>query len=217
MALQDALEQPAVSTELAHKTGFWALTLGSVGVVYGDIGTSPLYALREGVLAAAAGQTAQREDVIGILSLMLWSLTIIVTLKYVFILLRADNNGEGGILSLYALAQRALGRSAPFIFFCGAAGAALFYGDALITPALSVLSAVEGLKLVTSAFDPYILPITIGIIFGLFFIQSRGTAAVARWFGPITLVWFAVMAAGGFASRDDGTGNVERVLADQIK
>jgi KUP system potassium uptake protein len=197
MALQDALEQPVASTDLAHKTGFWALTLGSVGVVYGDIGTSPLYALREGVLAAANGQAAQREDVIGILSLMLWSLTIIVTLKYVFILLRADNHGEGGILSLFALAQRALGRSAPFIFLCGTAGAALFYGDALITPALSVLSAVEGLKLVTSAFDPYILPITIGIIFGLFFIQSRGTAAVARWFGPITLVWFAVMAIGG--------------------
>jgi KUP system potassium uptake protein len=197
MALQDALEQPAAPTGLAHKTGFWALTLGSVGVVYGDIGTSPLYALREGVLAAANGQAAQRQDVIGILSLMLWSLTIIVTLKYVFILLRADNNGEGGILSLYALAQRALGRSVPFIFFCGAAGAALFYGDALITPALSVLSAVEGLKLVTSGFDAYILPITIVIIFGLFFIQSRGTAAVARWFGPITLVWFAVMAIGG--------------------
>ncbi len=211
MALQDALEQPAVSTELAHKTGFWALTLGSVGVVYGDIGTSPLYALREGVLAAANGQTAQREDVIGILSLMLWSLTIIVTLKYVFILLRADNNGEGGILSLYALAQRALGRSAPFIFFCGAAGAALFYGDALITPALSVLSAVEGLKLVTSAFDPYIPPITIGIIFGLFFIQSRGTAAVARWFGPITLVWFAVMAVGGFVHIADDPSVLEAI------
>jgi KUP system potassium uptake protein len=211
MALQDAREQPTASTGLAHKTGFWALTLGSVGVVYGDIGTSPLYALREGVLAAANGEAAKREDVIGILSLMLWSLTIIVTLKYVFILLRADNNGEGGILSLFALAQRALGRSVPFIFLCGAAGAALFYGDALITPALSVLSAVEGLKLVTSAFDPYILPITIVIIFGLFFIQSRGTSAVARLFGPITLVWFAVMAIGGLAHIADDPSVLEAI------
>ena len=198
MALQDTLDQSVTPTKLAHKTGFWALTLGSVGVVYGDIGTSPLYAFREAALAASGGHGGvQRDDIIGILSLMLWSLTIIVTLKYVFILLRADNNGEGGILSLYALAQRALGRAVPLIFFCGVAGAALFYGDALITPALSILSAVEGLKLVTSAFDPYIIPITIVIIFGLFFIQSRGTAAVARWFGPITLVWFIAMTYGG--------------------
>jgi KUP system potassium uptake protein len=200
------LDNATAPIELSSKTGFWALTLGTVGVVYGDIGTSPLYALREGVLAAAHGQAAQREDIIGILSLMLWSLIIIVTLKYVFILLRADNHGEGGILSLFALAQRALGRSVPFIFLCGSAGAALFYGDALITPALSVLSAVEGLKLVTSAFDPYILPITAGIILGLFFIQSRGTAAVARWFGPITLIWFAVMAVGGFVHIADDPG-----------
>jgi KUP system potassium uptake protein len=211
MALQDALEQSSAPADLPHGTGFWALTLGSVGVVYGDIGTSPLYALREGVLAASAGQAVQRENVIGILSLMLWSLAIIVTLKYVFILLRADNNGEGGILSLFALAQRALGRSIPFIFFCGAAGAALFYGDALITPALSVLSAVEGLKLVTSGFDAFILPITIMIIFGLFFIQSRGTAAVARWFGPITLVWFAAMALGGITHIADDPGVLEAV------
>ena len=211
MALQDALEQPATAPELARKTGFWALTLGSVGVVYGDIGTSPLYALREGVLAASAGQAPQRDDVVGLLSLMLWSLTVIVTLKYVFILLRADNNGEGGILSLYALAQRALGRSAPIVFFCGAAGAALFYGDALITPALSILSAVEGLKLVTSGFDAYILPITIAIIFGLFLIQSRGTAAVARWFGPVTLVWFAVMAVGGLVHIADDPSVLEAI------
>ena len=200
MTLPQTLEHaplPDASESVRH-SGFWTLTLGSIGVVYGDIGTSPLYALREGVLAAGRDGATSPEDIIGILSLMLWSLTIIVTLKYVFILLRADNNGEGGILSLYALSQRALGRSIPFVFFCGATGAALFYGDALITPALSVLSAVEGLKLVTSAFDPYILPITIAIIFGLFFIQSSGTAEVARWFGPITLIWFAVMALGGF-------------------
>ncbi len=207
MAVQDVLEQPADTSEHARKTSFWALTLGSVGVVYGDIGTSPLYAFREAALAASSGHGGvQRDDIIGLLSLMLWSLTVIVTFKYVFILLRADNNGEGGILSLYALAQRALGRAVPIVFFCAAAGAALFYGDALITPALSILSAVEGLKLVTSAFDPYVLPITVTIILCLFFVQSKGTAAVARWFGPITLIWFAAMAVGGFMHIADDPG-----------
>jgi KUP system potassium uptake protein len=186
------------------RAGFWALTLGSIGVVYGDIGTSPLYAFREAMVAASGihGDTAvniNRADVFGVLSLILWALTIIVTLKYVTILLRADNQKEGGTLSLLALAQRAMGRSTPAILALGAIGAALFYGDALITPAISVLSAVEGLKLVTTSFEPYIVPITIGIIIALFLVQSRGTAAVAGWFGPITLVWFAVLAIGGLA------------------
>ena len=177
---------------------FWALALGSIGVVYGDIGTSPLYAFREAMLAAGGTQTQiARDDVLGILSLILWALTIIVTLKYVAILLRADNQGEGGTLSLLALAHRALGGTAATIFLVGALGAALFYGDALITPAISVLSAVEGLSLVTSTFDPYILPIAVAIIVALFLVQSRGTAAVAGWFGPVTLVWFVVMAIGG--------------------
>ncbi len=197
MAIVELTEAPPQTTDSGHSAGFWGLMIGSVGVVYGDIGTSPLYALREGVLAASGGNAVNPDSVIGILSLMLWSLIIIVTLKYVFILLRADNEGEGGILSLYALASRALGRSAPLLFLCGAAGAALFYGDALITPALSVLSAVEGLKLVTSALDPYVLPLTIVIIFGLFFVQSQGTGAVSKLFGPLTLVWFVVMAIGG--------------------
>lgn len=199
--------QPSISANeptagSSAKAGFWTLTLGSVGVVYGDIGTSPLYAFREAITAASGAHSGgvpiiERANVLGVLSLILWALTIIVTLKYVLILLRADNQGEGGTLSLLALAQRATGRSTPAILLLGALGAALFYGDALITPAISVLSAVEGLKLVTSSFDPYILPITIGIIISLFLVQVRGTAAVSIFFGPITLVWFLVMGIGG--------------------
>ncbi len=197
--MHETIAAPAVSLAGQHrKAGFWALTLGSIGVVYGDIGTSPLYAFREAMVAAGASHGGvQRADVLGVLSLIIWALIIIVTLKYVLILLRADNQGEGGTLTLLALAQRALGRSTPAIVALGMMGAALFYGDALITPAISVLSAVEGLKLVTLQFDPYVLPITVGIILGLFLVQSRGTAAVAGWFGPITLVWFVAMALGG--------------------
>ena len=128
-------------------TGFWALTLGSIGVVYGDIGTSPLYAVRESVVAAVgAGNPAGEAVVFGILSLIIWALILVVTLKYVVILLRADNSGEGGTLALMALAQRALGKRAGAIVLCGIISAALFYGDAMITPALSVLSAIEGVK-----------------------------------------------------------------------
>lgn len=190
------------------KAGFWTLTLGSIGVVYGDIGTSPLYAFREAMMAAGGAHNGgtpviERASVLGVISLILWTLLVIVTLKYVLILLRADNQGEGGTLSLLALAQRAMGRSTGVILFTGAIGAALFYGDALITPAISVLSAVEGLKLVTSSFEPYILPLTIGIIIALFIMQSRGTAAVSVLFGPVTLVWFAVMAAGGLIHLSD--------------
>lgn len=197
--MQQVMAAPGVHSMTPHsKTGFWALTLGSIGVVYGDIGTSPLYAFREAMVAAGASHGGvQRADVLGVLSLIIWALIIIVTLKYVLILLRADNQGEGGTLTLLALAQRALGRSAPAALSLGMIGAALFYGDALITPAISVLSAVEGLKLVTNQFDPYVLIITVGIIVGLFMVQNHGTAAVAGWFGPITLVWFIVMAIGG--------------------
>jgi KUP system potassium uptake protein len=197
--MQQSIVEAGVRSPSHRRTaGFWALTLGSIGVVYGDIGTSPLYAFREAMVAAGASHGGvQRDDVLGVLSLIIWALVIIVTLKYVLILLRADNQGEGGTLTLLALAQRALGRSAPAAMALGMIGAALFYGDALITPAISVLSAVEGLKLVTPLFEPYVLVITIGIIIGLFMVQSRGTAAVAGWFGPITLVWFMVMALGG--------------------
>jgi KUP system potassium uptake protein len=184
--------------EAVSPTTFWALTLGSVGVVYGDIGTSPLYALREAVTAAAGKDgVITREPVLGVLSLILWALIVIVTLKYVLILLRADNKGEGGTLALMALAQRSLGRGAGAVVLCGIISAALFYGDAMITPALSVLSAIEGLKVATPAFDPYIVPLTIVILVALFAVQSTGTAKVAAFFGPITAVWFVAIAIPG--------------------
>jgi KUP system potassium uptake protein len=191
----------AGSAEARPHTGFWGLALGSIGVVYGDIGTSPLYALRESMLAA--GGTADgvgRDIVLGVLSLMLWALIIIVTLKYVLILLRVDNNGEGGTLTLMALASRAVGRTgrmAGAVALLGIISAALFYGDALITPALSVLSAIEGLKIATPAFDPYVVPLTVVILVGLFAMQQRGTASVGALFGPITTIWFFAIAAIG--------------------
>jgi KUP system potassium uptake protein len=181
----------------AHSTaGFKALTLGSIGVVYGDIGTSPLYALREAVIAASGGPSGvvAPTAVLGVLSLILWALIIVVTLKYVLILLRADNHGEGGTLALMALAQRAVSRGAGVIILLGIVSGALFYGDAVITPALSVLSAIEGIKLVTSAFDSYVVPLTVIILLVLFAVQSRGTARVAAFFGPVMCVWFGVIA-----------------------
>jgi KUP system potassium uptake protein len=192
---------PVAGSAEARATGFWSLVLGSIGVVYGDIGTSPLYALRESVLAA--GGTANgvgRDIVLGVLSLMLWALIIIVTLKYVLILLRADNNGEGGTLTLMALASRGVGqvgRAAGVVALLGIASAGLFYGDALITPALSVLSAVEGLKIATPTFDEYVVPITVVILVGLFAMQSRGTAKVGALFGPVTTIWFLAIASVG--------------------
>ena len=181
----------------AKEAGLLSLSLASIGVVYGDIGTSPLYAFRETMIAAGARGGVRIEDVLGGLSLIIWALMIIVTAKYVVILLRADNRGEGGTLSLLALAQRAIGRSTGVILALGMLGAALFYGDAVITPAISVLSAVEGLSLVTSRLDALVLPITMIVIIALFAAQSRGTAAVASLFGPITLIWFGVLAVGG--------------------
>ncbi|GJD93613.1 potassium transporter Kup [Methylobacterium iners] len=189
-------------SEHGSKSSLWTLTLGSIGVVYGDIGTSPLYALKESLHAATAGaghHSLTRAMVLGVVSLILWTLILIVTIKYVLIVLRADNQGEGGTLSLVALAQRALGRRGGAVILIGMAGAALFYGDAIITPAISVLSAVEGLKLVTPAFEPYVLPISLTILIGLFAVQSYGTARVATFFGPITALWFLVMALGGLS------------------
>src|SRR5438067_8548403 len=185
------------SDDARHSTSFWALTLGSIGVVYGDIGTSPLYAFREAIVAATSGGEVTRTAVLGVLSLIFWALIVIVTLKYVLFLLRADNNGEGGTPTRMALAQRALGRSTPLLFLLGTISGALFYGDAVITPALSVLSAVEGLKVATPAFEPYVIPLTVVILVGLFAVQSRGTAQVAAFFGPITLVWFIAIAIAG--------------------
>src|SRR6266568_7303072 len=184
--------------ETTRPTSFWNLTLGSIGVVYGDIGTSPLYALRESVLAAVGpNQPADELVVLGILSLIIWALFLVVTAKYVAVLLRADNHGEGGTLALMALANRATGGHTAPIILLGSVSGALFYGDAMITPALSVLSAVEGLKIVAPTFESYVVPLTVIILIGLFVVQSRGTARVAAFFGPITLVWFAVIAAAG--------------------
>jgi KUP system potassium uptake protein len=188
--------QPLVPPDRPH-AGFWGLTLGAIGVVYGDIGTSPLYALRESVLAAVGpGAPASETVVLGILSLIIWALFLVVTVKYVLVLLRADNNGEGGTLALMALANRAVGGSSILVLL-GIISGALFYGDAMITPALSVLSAIEGLKVATPAFDPYVVPATASILVVLFAAQSRGTARVAAFFGPITLVWFVALIAGG--------------------
>ena len=192
---KDAVPHPSVSAEgdgVAHSSDrFWFLALGSIGVVFGDIGTSPLYALQT-ALGQFKGAALHPAEVIGVLSLIIWALLIVVTGKYVLFLMQADNKGEGGILSLMALAQRALGQRTPIAFLLGLAGAALFCGDAMITPAISVLSALEGLKQVDVGLAPYILPATIVILVVLFAAQSRGTAKVAAFFSPIMLVFFAV-------------------------
>lgn len=182
--------------ETHSNAGFAGLLVGSIGVVYGDIGTSPLYALREAIVAATGTSgTVDAAVVLGILSLILWALIVVVTLKYVLILLRADNNGEGGTLALMALAQRAVaGKGAAAIVLLGIVSGALFYGDAVLTPALSVLSAIEGLKLVTVTFEHYVVPLTMVILLALFAVQSHGTARVAALFGPIMCIWFMVIA-----------------------
>jgi KUP system potassium uptake protein len=190
----------------AHaKTGFFALALGSCGVVFGDIGTSPLYALREALHHAREGGI-DREEVIGVVSLALWAMIIVVTIKYVVFIMSADNKGEGGTLSLMALVQHKLGRNMGPAFLLGVLGAALFYGDSIITPAVSILGAVEGLKYVTPKFEPYIIPITLVIVVVLFSVQSRGTASVAKFFGPITAIWFVTLAVLGISHLADDFG-----------
>jgi len=183
--------------ETPGKSGFWALTLGSVGVVYGDIGTSPLYAFREAVNAAVQAGPVTHDVVLGVLSMIVWSLIVVVTLKYIVILLRADNNGEGGTLSLTALVFRALGRRTTSVLLLGVVGAAMFYGSSFITPALSVMSAIEGIKVATPAFDHYVLPLTVVILVALFSVQSHGTGRVSVLFAPITAIWFVVIAIAG--------------------
>ena len=187
----------ASANEAKHKENFWALTLGSIGVVYGDIGTSPLYAFKEAITAAHAQDLSIGESTIGVLSLILWSLTLIVTIKYVLILLRADNRGEGGMFALMSLGQTVAKRSAPLLGILGVAGAAFFYGDAVITPAISVLSAVEGLKLLAPQLEKLVIPISVLVLAILFWMQSRGTDKVARFFGPVMVAWFIILALGG--------------------
>ena len=185
-------------------TSMRMLVLGALGVVFGDIGTSPIYAFREAMHVSAEDGVIARSAVLGILSMIVWSLTIVVTIKYVAFVLRADNRGEGGTLSLMALARD---KSLPFratILILGMLGAALFFGDAIITPAISVLSAVEGLKVVTPAFEPYVVVIALVILIAVFSVQRFGTARVASVFGPITAAWFlAIGISGGLHIFDD--------------
>jgi len=175
-----------------------ALTLGALGVVYGDIGTSPLYALRE--VFATKHATLSEPDILGVLSLVFWTLTVIVTLKYVTLIMRANNNGEGGTMALMALSSQAT-RDRPrlrnALIVMSILGAALFYGDGVITPAISVLSAVEGLEVATPAFKPYVVPITLLVLTLLYAVQRFGTGAMGRWFGPFTVVWFLVIGFWG--------------------
>jgi KUP system potassium uptake protein len=188
---EDGEHQPARQSVVA-------LAIGAVGVVYGDIGTSPLYAFRE-ALRPIAQDGVTRADVLGVLSLLIWTLIIVVTIKYVLFLLRADNRGEGGVLALYTLARLAIGRRSIPVLSLAIIGAALFYGDAIITPAISVLSAVEGTELVLPSMEEWVVPLTLVILMALFLVQRKGTSAMAVAFGPITMLWFLVMAGLGLA------------------
>jgi len=179
------------------KRSAFPLTIGAIGVVHGDIGTSPLYALRESLAHSVKADILTEEAVIGAISLLIFALIFTVTIKYVLFLMRADNRGEGGILSLMALAQSSVGGHSAVVFLLGVAGAALFSGDVVITPAISVMSTIEGLKLVTHRFSEYVLPITLAILIGLFWVQSHGAARVAAFFGPIMIAFFLIIATFG--------------------
>jgi KUP system potassium uptake protein len=184
-----------------HRKATAALVLGAIGVVFGDIGTSPLYALKT-AFKPEYGIPLSPDNVMGILSLIVWSMVWVITIKYLFVMMRADNNGEGGILALLALALRET-RGRPrlkwTIIGIGMFGAAMFYGDSMITPAISVLSAVEGLEVATPVFGKFVIPIALGVLAGLFFIQSHGTSKVGSFFGPVTVLWFLAIGALGAA------------------
>ncbi len=183
------------------REGLAVLTLGAMGVVYGDIGTSPLYTMKE-IFNPVSGVALDATHLIGAVSVIFWGWMLVVTLKYVLLILRADNRGEGGIMALTALAAHAGGKNQKrrtVLLLTGVFGAALFYGDSVITPAISVLSAVEGLEVVTPLLKPYVLPISITVLIGLFAMQRFGTALVGRLFGPIIMIWFAVLAVSGVA------------------
>jgi KUP system potassium uptake protein len=197
-----------------HSESFWALALGSIGVVFGDIGTSPLYAMRE-ALHHTRATVSPEHAVLGVVSLVTWALILIVTVKYVIFLMRADNKGEGGTLALMALAQRFVPRRSGWVFALGVVGAALFYGDGIITPAVSVLSAVEGIRDAPGApasVAKLVIPISAGILICLFLVQARGTASVARFFGPITALWFLVIAGLGVYHIADDPSIVRALL-----
>jgi KUP system potassium uptake protein len=208
VASETAAEVPLESRQ---QGSFAALTLGSIGVVYGDIGTSPLYAFREATINATEGGVVTRPIVLGVLSLILWALIIVVTAKYVLLLLRADNHGEGGSLSLMALGRRAFGQRTTLLLVMGVLGAAMFLGDSMITPAISVLSAVEGMKLVAPTLEHFVQPATIFILVLLFAVQSRGTAMVAAAFGPVMIVWFGSIAVLGLMHISDDWSILEAI------
>ncbi|MDE2369644.1 MAG: potassium transporter Kup [Burkholderiales bacterium] len=193
-----ALEAEGADGHTAHAS-VAALTLGALGVVYGDIGTSPLYTVAE-IFRPATGVALNQANLIGAISAVFWALMLIVTLKYVILILRADNHGEGGGLALTALAAHAVqgrARTRNFLLLLGVFGATLFYGDSIITPAVTVLGAIEGLEVVSPGFKTYVVPISIAIVVGLFMVQRLGTGVVGRWFGPVLIVWFAVLAVTG--------------------
>ncbi|MBC8131904.1 MAG: potassium transporter Kup, partial [Deltaproteobacteria bacterium] len=187
----------------AHGADLAKLTLGALGVVYGDIGTSPLYALRECV-TAPHGVPATPENIMGLLSLIVWSLILVISVKYLRFVMKADNEGEGGVLALMALVARRAKQTGPrrtrALIYLGLFGAALLYGDGMITPAISVLSAVEGLEVATKAFTPFVVPVTCVILVALFAVQKRGTGGIGTVFGPMTLCWFIAIAAAGMPS-----------------
>src|SRR5882757_4075070 len=187
---------------LHHAGSPWFLALTALGVVFGDIGTSPLYAFQVALSGLGhAGPTSA--EVLGIVSLILWALTAMVSLKYVIFVLRADNDGEGGILALLSLVaadQVANGAKLPALVLLGVIGASLLYGDGVITPAISVLSAMEGLKLVAPGFEHFVVPATIAVLIGLFVIQRYGTGSIGKLFGPVMVVWFVVIGGLGMAN-----------------
>src|SRR5437868_2447148 len=175
-----------------QRSSLGALTLGAIGVVYGDIGTSPLYTVKE-IFSPATGIALNADNLIGAVSLIFWALMLIVTLKYVVLILRADNRGEGGALALTALATHAVAHKPRLRFvllMLGVFGATLFYGDSVITPAISVLGAMEGLEIVSDDLKAWVLPLSIVVLVGLFVVQRFGTAAVGRAFGPVIVLWF---------------------------
>ena len=180
------------------KSSLGALTLGAIGVVYGDIGTSVLYSVKEVFGSGYVPFTP--DNVYGVLSVLFWTLTVIVSLKYVTLVLRADNNGEGGLVAMLALASQTVKdrpRLSSTLFLVGMFGTSLFYGDGVITPAISVLSAVEGLEVISPHFTKAVIPLTLVILFLLFFVQKRGTAGIGKFFGPVTVTWFVCIALLG--------------------
>ncbi|MDZ4098095.1 MAG: KUP/HAK/KT family potassium transporter, partial [Methylophilaceae bacterium] len=189
-----------MTTDTTKNSSLAALTLGAIGVVYGDIGTSPLYTIKE-IFSETTGIPLTEANILGAISSVLWALMLVVTLKYVILVLRADNRGEGGIMALAALAMRSVGRNQKrMLLLIGAIGAALFYGDSIITPAISVLSAVEGLQIAAPSLDEYIIPISIGILVVLFSFQRYGTSTVGTLFGPVIMIWFTVLGVVGIAN-----------------